>query len=92
MPVHKSAKKRVRRNTRVAEQNKSRTSQMRTSIRKVEEAIAKGDEQAATEALKVAQPKIQRGADKGVLHQKTASRKISRLSKKIKTLKTATKK
>lgn len=91
MPVHKSAKKRVRRNGRVAEQNKSRTSQLRTSIRKVEEAIAKGDEVAATEALKAAQPKIQRGADKGVLHQKTASRKISRLSKSIKTLKTAKK-
>jgi len=91
MPVHKSAKKRVRRNTRVAAQNKSRTSAMRTSIRKVEEAIAKGDDAAATEALKAAQPKIARSADKGVLHQKTASRKISRLSKQIKTLKTAKK-
>jgi small subunit ribosomal protein S20 len=91
MPVHKSAKKRVRRNARVAAQNKSRTSQLRSSIRKVEEAIAKGDDKAAAEALKAAQPKIQRGADKGVLHKKTASRKISRLSKKIKTLKTTKK-
>ena len=89
MPVHKSAKKRVRRNTRVAAQNKSRASAMRSSIRKVEEAIAKGDESAAADALKAAQPKIARGADKGLLHAKTASRKISRLSKKIKTLKTA---
>lgn len=91
MPVHKSAKKRVRRNARVAAQNKSRTSQLRTSIRKVEEAIAKGDENAAAEALKAAQPKIQRGAAKGVMHKNTAARKISRLSKKVKTLKTAKK-
>jgi len=88
MPVHKSAKKRVRRNGRVAEQNKSRTSELRTYIRRVDEAIASGDAAAADAALKAAQPKIQRGADKGVLHEKTASRKISRLSKQIKTLKT----
>jgi small subunit ribosomal protein S20 len=88
MPVHKSAKKRVRRNGRVAEQNKSRTSELRTYIRRVDEAIAAGDAAAADAALKAAQPKIQRGADKGVLHEKTASRKISRLSKQIKTLKT----
>ena len=60
MPVHKSAKKRVRRNTRVAAQNKSRASAMRSSIRKVEEAIAKGDESAAADALKAAQPKTRR--------------------------------
>ncbi len=88
MPVHKSAKKRVRRNGRVAEQNKSRTSELRTYIRRVDEAIAAGDADAANVALKAAQPKIQRGANKGVMHEKTASRKISRLSKQIKTLKT----
>lgn len=86
MPVHKSAKKRVRRNTRVAEQNKSRVSEIRTYIRKVEEAVASGDQAVAQEALKAAQPKIMRGATKGVLHEKTASRKVSRLSKKIKLL------
>lgn len=86
MPVHKSAKKRVRRNARVAAQNKSRTSQMRSSVRKVEEAISNGDAAAANEALKAAQPKLQRGALKGVLHKKTAARKISRLSKQIKTI------
>ena len=86
MPVHKSAKKRVRRNTRVAQQNKSRTSEIRTYIRKVEEAVASGDQTAAKEALKAAQPKIMRGATKGVLHEKTASRKVSRLAKKVKAL------
>jgi len=86
MPVHKSAKKRVRRNTRVAKQNKSRVSEIRTYIRKVEEAVAAGDQAVAKEALKAAQPKIMRGATKGVLHKKTASRKVSRLSKKVKAL------
>jgi len=86
MPVHKSAKKRVRRNTRVAQQNKSRVSEIRTYIRKVEEAVATGDQAVATEALKAAQPKIMRGATKGVLHEKTASRKVSRLAKKVKAL------
>ena len=86
MPVHKSAKKRVRRNTRVAQQNKSRTSEIRTYIRKVEEAVESGDQVAANEALKAAQPKIMRGANKGIMHEKTASRKVSRLSKQIKAL------
>ena len=87
MAIHKSAKKRIRRNARVATANKSRTSQMRGSIRKVEEAIKAGDEKAAMEAMKAAQPKIARSAGKGLLHKKTASRKISRLVKKIKTIK-----
>jgi small subunit ribosomal protein S20 len=86
MPVHKSAKKRVRRNTRVAQQNKSRVSEIRTSIRKVEEAVASGNQAAAQEALKAAQPKIMRGATKGVLHEKTASRKVSRLAKRVKAI------
>lgn len=87
MAIHKSAKKRIRRNARVASANKSRTSQMRGAIRKVEEAIKSGDPQAAADALKAAQPKIQRSADKGLLHKKTAARKISRMSKRIKTIK-----
>lgn len=88
MAIHKSAKKRIRRNARVASQNKSRTSQMRGTIRKVEEAIKSGDSKAAQEALKAAQPKIARSAGKGLLHKKTAARKISRLSKRIKAIKT----
>jgi len=63
--------------------NKSRRSRVRTFIRKVEEAIASGDQSAALEALKAAQPEIMRGAVKGVLHRNTASRKISRLHHRI---------
>jgi small subunit ribosomal protein S20 len=87
MAVHKSAKKRIRRNARVAVQNKSRISETRTGLRKVEEAIKSGDYKAATEALKAAQPSLHRSADKGLLHKKTASRKLSRLSARIKALK-----
>ena len=86
MAIHKSAKKRIRRNARVTVQKKSRTSQMRGSVRKIEEAIKAGDTTAAQAALKAAQPKIQRSANKGVMHKKTASRKISRLVKKIKAI------
>lgn len=90
MPVHKSAKKRVRRNARAATVNKSRVSQMRTYIRKVEEAISAGDEAAAKAALKEAQPKIQKAATKGLVHKNTADRKVSRLAKRVKSIKGAT--
>lgn len=80
------SKKRIRRNERRAEINKSRVSRIRTSIRKVEEAIAAGDKAVAGEALKAAQPEIMRGVTKGVLHKNTASRKVSRLTKSVKAL------
>ena len=80
------AKKRVRQIARRTAVNKSRRSRIRTYIGKVEEAIASGDQDAAREALKNAQPEIMRGATKGVLHQNTASRKISRLNHRIKTM------
>ena len=80
------AKKRIRRNDRRAAINKSRVSRIRTFIRKVEEAIASGDKTSAAEALKSAQPEIMRGVTKGVMHKKTASRKVSRLSKRVKAI------
>jgi len=78
-----SAKKRARQADRRAVVNKARRSRLRTFIRKVEEAIASGDQGAALAALKAAQPEIMRGATKGVLHRNTASRKISRLHGRI---------
>ena len=80
------AKKRVRQIERRTAVNKSRRSRIRTFIRKVEEAIASGDQAAANEALKVAQPEIMRGVSKGVGHKNTASRKISRLNGRIKAM------
>jgi small subunit ribosomal protein S20 len=82
------AKKRVRQTARRTAVNKARRSRVRTFIRKVEEAIAAGDQAAAREALRQAQPEIMRGAGKRVLHKNTASRKVSRLNSRIKALAT----
>lgn len=86
MAHHKSAKKRIRRNDRRRVINKDRVSRIRTFIRKVEEAITSGDKTAADAAFKLAQPEIQRGVTKGVLHQNTVARKLSRMSRRIKAL------
>jgi len=86
MANHKSAKKRIRRNANRALINGARISRIRTFVKKVEAAIAAGDPTVAREALRVAQPELQRGVSRGVLHRNTASRKISRLSSRIKAL------
>jgi len=80
------AKKRVRQIARRTMINKSRRSRMRTFIRRVEEAIASGDSDKAREALKNAQPEIMRSVTRGILHKNTASRKISRLSARVKAI------
>jgi small subunit ribosomal protein S20 len=81
-----SAKKATRKIARRTEVNKARRSRVRTYIRKVEEAIASGDKAAAEAALKAAQPELQRAATKGVMHRNTASRKVSRLANRVKTI------
>lgn len=78
-----SAKKAARQAKRRTDVNKTRRSSMRTSVRKVEEAIATGDKTAATAALKAAEPELMRTAQKGLLHKNTASRKVSRLTARI---------
>lgn len=80
------ARKRVRQAQRRTAINQARKSRVRTYIRKVEEAIASGDGEAAQTALRAAQPEIMRGANKGVLHKSTASRKVSRLAQRVKTM------
>ncbi len=81
-----SAKKRVRQILRKTEVNKSRRSRIRTFIRNVEEAIESKNVEAAKESLKLAQPEIMRGVTKGIFHKNNASRKISRLSARIKVI------
>jgi small subunit ribosomal protein S20 len=66
--------------------NKSRRTEMRTYVRKVEEAIASKDPKAAAEALSAAEPRLARAAQKGIVHKNAASRKISRLTKRVKAL------
>ena len=80
------AKKRIRRNQARATINKNRVSRIRTLVKKVEAAVASGDKDAAATALKAAQPEMARGVAKGVLHKNTASRKFSRLTKRVATL------
>jgi small subunit ribosomal protein S20 len=77
------AKKRIRRNANRAEINGARVSRIRSFVKKVELAIVGGDKNAAAEALKAAQPELARGVARGVLHKNTASRKMSRLSKRV---------
>jgi small subunit ribosomal protein S20 len=80
------SKKRARQTERRTEVNKARRSRIRTFLRKVEEALAAGNKDAAAEALRAAQPELMRGVTKGVLHKNTASRKMSRLSARLKAL------
>ena len=77
------AKKRIRRNNRRAEINGARVSRIRTIVKTVEAALAANDKTAAVAALAAVQPELQRGVSKGVLAKNTASRKFSRLTKRV---------
>ena len=81
-----SAKKRVRQTIRRTEQNRERRSRFRNAIKKVEEAVLSSNKEAAQIAFKKAEPEIMRGVTKGILPKNTASRRISRLSARIKAL------
>lgn len=83
MANHRQAKKRIRQISRRSDVNTRRRSRVRSFIRKVEEAIASGDKKAAEAALRAAQPEMMRGAQSGVLHKNTVSRKLSRLSARV---------
>lgn len=80
------AKKRARQIERRTAVNKTRRTRIRTFLRKVEEAISGGDQSAAAAALKAAQPELMRGVTKGIYHKNTISRKISRLSARVKAM------
>ena len=83
MAHHRSAKKRIRQTAKRTAVNRSRMSRIKTFVRKVEDALAKGDVTLAQAAFRDAEPEIRRGITKGVLHLNTASRKISRLSRRV---------
>ncbi|MCW1919211.1 30S ribosomal protein S20 [Rhodobacter sp. KR11] len=80
------SKKRARQAVARQDVNKARRSRIRTFLRKVEEALASGNQDAAAAALKAAQPEVMRGVTKGVLHANTVARKISRLNHRVKSL------
>jgi len=79
----KSAKKATRQIARRTAINKSRRSRMRSAVRKVEEAIASGDQSGAVAAMAVAEPALVRAAQKGIVHRNAAQRKVSRLAHRI---------
>lgn len=88
MANHKSSKSRIIRNAAAAKVNSARRNSIRTAVKKVELAIASGDVAAAKQALVAARPQMQRGAAKGITDKKAVSRKVSRLSIRIKALDT----
>lgn len=81
-----SARKAARQAVRRTEVNKSQTSRMRLSVRKVEEAVSSGDKAAAKAALAAAEPILMRASQKGVVHKKSAARKVSRLASRVKAM------
>jgi len=80
------SKKRARQNEKRYAINKMRRSRIRSHLRAVEEAIESGDQKAAAEALKAAQPELMRGVTKGIMHKNTVARKMSRLSSRVKAI------
>jgi small subunit ribosomal protein S20 len=86
MAQHKSAEKRIRQTERRTEVNRARLSHVRNSVRKVEDAIASGDKAAAVAAFKSAEPEMARGGKTRIVDRNTMSRKISRLSRRIKNM------
>jgi small subunit ribosomal protein S20 len=83
MPNIASAKKRTRTTAKRTLINHSRKTRVRGFVRKVEEALSKGDAKAAQAALKAAEPEIMRGVSKGVIHKNAGARKVSRLTKRL---------
>ncbi len=86
MAHHKSAEKRIRQTPKRTLRNRARASQIKTEVKKVEIALASGNKADAEAALRAAQPAMQRGVTKGVLHRNTVARKISRLTKRLQAL------
>lgn len=82
----KSAKKMVRKIERRTAINKMRRSRVRSFLRKVEEAIASGDQAAAATALQAVRPELDRASQNGIFHKNTVARKMSRLSSRIKAI------
>ena len=89
MPNKASAKKRLRQTIKKTTENKNRKTRIKTFVKKVEQAVAQGDQDAANGVLRTAQSEIMRGVSKGVLHKNSAGRKISRLNSRVKGLKKA---
>lgn len=87
MANHVSAEKRARQDIKKRDNNRGQKSTMRTAIKRVNEAVAAGDQELANTALVKATSLLARAGRKGIMHEKTASRSVSRLNASIKALK-----
>lgn len=86
MAHHKSAEKRIRQAVVATARNRTNNSRMKSAVKKAEVAIASGNKVEAEAALKAAMPELARGVVTGVVHKNTAARKMSRLTKRLRTL------
>ncbi len=86
MANHKSAEKRFRQTVKRTEINRSRVSRVRSFVKKVELAIASGNQEEAQSAFRAAQPELQRAVTKGIAHKNNVARKLSRLNARIRAL------
>lgn len=87
MANHVSAKKRAKQNIKRAKINSANRNRLRTFVKKVEAALASGNAAEAQAALQACQPELQKGVAKGIIEKKAASRKMSRLSARVKAAK-----
>ena len=83
MANHASAKKRIRSNAKRMQRNAARKSRIKTFIIKLLDLVEAKKKDEAQAALSLAQGELHKGVTKGVLHKRTAARKISRLAKKV---------
>lgn len=80
---HKSAEKRARQNKKRYQHNRAIKSSVKTGIKNLSSVLEKKNRDESASALKKVVSTISRAASKGVVHKKTASRKISRLTKRV---------
>ena len=88
MAIHLSAIKRARQNEKRRLRNQHIKSTVKSAVKRVRSAVEEKDTAGAREALKKAIPLIQKAHSKNVFHKNTSSRKISRLTRQVNTLKT----
>lgn len=84
MANHFSALKRARQTEKKTVRNRANKSRLRGAIRSLRQAIAKGDKEAVQNAYRTTVSVVDKGVQKGVLHQNTASRYKARLSARVK--------
>ena len=84
---HKSSEKRTKQDIKKNLVNKNNESKMKTTVKKVRDAVTAGDKTAASESFKAAQAELRKLAKTGVIKPNTAARRTSRLASQVNSLK-----